>query len=60
MEIVRSYTVVLSSLDPNEEDSGRNIHLIIKTYDNGAITPKIKALKIGIDESEVLKLNLAN
>ena len=53
MEIVRSYTVVSSSLDPNEEDSGRRIRLIIKTYDNGAITPKIKALKIGIEESKV-------
>ena len=46
MEIARSYTPVLNNLNPLAIDRG-DLHLIIKTYENGALTPYIKALEIG-------------
>lgn len=46
MEIVRSYTPILANLDPFLIDDGK-LHLLIKTYSDGALTPKLKALEKG-------------
>lgn len=49
VEVVRSYTVVLPSLSSNTTDSrlreGRVIHLMIKIYNDGALTPWLGSLK---------------
>lgn len=47
MEIARSYTPVMASLVMPSSYINRRLHLLIKTYDNGALTPHIKSLKIG-------------
>lgn len=46
MEITRSYTPVLGSLQPLLIDDGK-IHLLIKHYEDGALTPLIKSKDIG-------------
>ncbi|XP_070190637.1 cytochrome b5 reductase 4-like isoform X2 [Littorina saxatilis] len=51
MELARSYTVVLPSLEPERQDpdveTGRVIYLMIKIYSNGAVTPYIGTLNAG-------------
>ncbi|KAK3089389.1 hypothetical protein FSP39_003237 [Pinctada imbricata] len=51
MDIVRSYTVVLPSLLPDQQDSrvteGRVFYLMIKIYKDGVFTPWIDGLKQG-------------
>jgi len=51
MEIVRSYTVVLPSLQLESQDKrlqeGRVFFLMIKIYTQGALTPWIGTLKQG-------------
>ncbi|KAL5009724.1 hypothetical protein ScPMuIL_012029 [Solemya velum] len=51
MEVSRSYTVVLPSLDPEEQDeevaAGKVIYLMVKIYANGTLTPWIDTLSEG-------------
>ncbi|XP_076466396.1 cytochrome b5 reductase 4-like isoform X2 [Babylonia areolata] len=51
MEVARSYTAVLPSLDEDRQDpdmeQGRTIYLMIKIYPNGAVTPFIGTLNAG-------------
>lgn len=48
MKISRSYTPVIPSLKVAECPSdGKTIHLMIKVYPEGALTPVLKALEIG-------------
>ncbi len=46
LEVVRSYTPVLESLDPMLADDGR-MHILVKTYQDGAMTPPLKRLDVG-------------
>ena len=52
MEVARSYTAVLPSLNRDEQDpavdQGRSIYLMIKIYPNGAVTPFIGTLNEGL------------
>ena len=52
MEVARSYTAVLPSLDKDQQDpeveQGRSIYLMIKIYPNGAVTPFIGTLNAGL------------
>ncbi len=47
MDIARSYTPVVDSLLTDDVDSDGSLHFLIKTYDDGALTPKIKKFKVG-------------
>lgn len=51
MEIVRSYTAVLPSLQVDKQDGrlreGRVIYLMVKIYRQGALTPWLGGLKQG-------------
>ncbi|KAL1475922.1 hypothetical protein MTO96_036930, partial [Rhipicephalus appendiculatus] len=48
MRISRSYTPVIPALKADEEASdGKTVHLMIKIYPDGALTPLLKALEIG-------------
>jgi len=50
MEIGRSYTVVTPSLmqrEVNDDEKGRNVYLMIKAYEQGALTPLVNQLHIG-------------
>lgn len=51
MEVVRSYTPVLNSLEPMIIDDG-TLNLLIKTYNDGALTPVIKNTEIGNKHSK--------
>ena len=46
MDIVRSYTPVSETLTSQPKDD-RRLHFLIKTYPDGALTPKLKKLTIG-------------
>lgn len=46
-EVVKPYTPVASALSlTNQEDPGRRIHLFIKVYSDGALTPILDALPV--------------
>ena len=51
MEISRSYTVVIPSLSSDKQDDlvtqGKVLYLMIKIYQDGALTQHIDTLKIG-------------
>ena len=51
MEISRSYTVVIPSLSSDKQDDlvtqGKVLYLMIKIYQDGALTQYIDKLKIG-------------
>ncbi|XP_077486521.1 cytochrome b5 reductase 4-like [Amblyomma americanum] len=48
MKISRSYTPVIPALKADEDVSdGKMVHLMIKIYPEGALTPVLKALEIG-------------
>lgn len=48
MRISRSYTPVIPALKADEQASdGKTVHLMIKIYPDGALTPLLKALEIG-------------
>ncbi|XP_042147983.1 cytochrome b5 reductase 4-like [Ixodes scapularis] len=48
MKISRSYTPVIPALKANQGRSdGKTVHLMIKAYPEGALTPVLKALQIG-------------
>ena len=59
MEVVRSYTPVLNSLEPMIIDDG-TLNLLIKTYNDGALTPVIKNTEIGNKHSKKWKNTLLN
>lgn len=48
MRISRSYTPVIPALKADEEGSdGKTVHLMIKVYSEGALTPVLNTLEIG-------------
>uniref|UniRef100_A0A1E1X9K2 Cytochrome b5 reductase 4 n=1 Tax=Amblyomma aureolatum TaxID=187763 RepID=A0A1E1X9K2_9ACAR len=48
MKISRSYTPVIPALKADEDVSdGKTVHLMVKIYPEGALTPVLKALEIG-------------
>jgi NAD(P)H-flavin reductase len=45
VDIIRCYTPVLESLEPFLIDDG-SLHLLVKTYEKGMLTPEIKRMRI--------------
>ncbi len=51
------FKAAFSSLLDEESENDRLLHFLIKTYKDGAITPKIKELKIGIETHLIPQTN---